>query len=60
MYYYLFLDKPWIISDVLSICVMGSLIKLFKVNSLKSGLEFLVPYLLINLIFCVYLILDVS
>lgn len=54
-YLYFHYQKPWPISDFISMCCMGSLIKLFKIKSLKTALEFITPYLLINTIFCVYL-----
>jgi hypothetical protein len=57
IYQYLYWLKPWPLSDAISICIMGSLLKLFKLHSMRAAVEFLTPYVLMNTMFCVYLII---
>lgn len=52
---YLWFQKPWFVSVLLSVCIMGSLMKLFKIASLKNALIFFVPWIIINVLSSIYL-----
>jgi hypothetical protein len=54
VYLYVHFEKPWFLSDLLSVFVMGSLIKLFKFSSFKDSLYFLVPNMLMNVVATIY------
>lgn len=40
---YLYYHKPWYLSDLMSIFLMGSFVKLFKLASMKDTLYFSIP-----------------
>lgn len=44
------LSKAWYLSDFLSITMMGTLVKIFKLNNLKSSFIFMIPCVLMDII----------
>ena len=58
MFGYLHWDKPWILSDILSICILGSLIKLFKIVSMKDSIKFFLPCTIFEI--CAFIYVSIS
>jgi hypothetical protein len=57
---YILLNKPWFVNDFLSILILHSLLKLLKLTSLKNGVFFFVPCLIIDMISSTILTLSVG
>ncbi|CAD8121393.1 unnamed protein product [Paramecium sonneborni] len=55
IFFYLYYDQPWFVSNLLSICILGSLIKLFKITSLKDALQFFIPIMIVDIFCSIYL-----
>ncbi|CAD8097615.1 unnamed protein product [Paramecium sonneborni] len=47
-------DEPWMISNILTIFLVGSSIKLFKITSLRNGLYFFIPCIIMDILFSIY------
>ncbi|CAD8102914.1 unnamed protein product [Paramecium sonneborni] len=47
-------NEPWIISNMLTIFLVGSSIKLFKITSLKNGITFFVPCIIMDILFSIF------
>ena len=45
---YMAFNKPWFVSDILTILILNSLLKIFKLTSLKDAVMFFIPCLLID------------
>jgi presenilin-like A22 family membrane protease len=59
MFVYVKWNKPWLISDVLSICIMGSLIKLFKIASMRDSIKFFLPCIIFDIMASTYATLSI-
>ncbi len=59
MFFYLYWDKPWFISDLISLCIMGSSVKLFKLVSIKDSIRFFLPVILFDIVALIYVIYTV-
>ncbi|CAK66095.1 unnamed protein product (macronuclear) [Paramecium tetraurelia] len=55
IFFYLYYEQPWFVSNLLSICILGSFIKLFKIISLKDALQFFIPLMIIDIFCSIYL-----
>ncbi|CAD8123266.1 unnamed protein product [Paramecium sonneborni] len=55
MFLYLYFEQPWFVSNLLSICILGSMIKLFKITSLKHSLQFFIPIMIVDIFSSIYL-----
>lgn len=55
VYLYIHFNKPWFLSDLLSVFIMGSMIKLFKFRSLRDSIMFLTPNIILNICAVIYL-----
>ncbi|CAD8130394.1 unnamed protein product [Paramecium sonneborni] len=47
-------NEPWIISNVLTIFLVGTSIKLFKITSLKNGISFFIPCIIMDILFSIF------
>ncbi|CAD8091589.1 unnamed protein product [Paramecium primaurelia] len=56
---YLATEQIWILSNLISICILGSLIKLFKITSLKDCLLFFLPIMAMDIFCSIYLALNI-
>jgi len=52
---YIIMQKPWFVSDLITFCLLGSLVKLFKLKSLRDGVFFYCPILVLDILVCFYL-----
>jgi len=46
---YDYLHQPWYISDIISICLLGSLLKIFKFFNMKNSVFFMLICLLTDI-----------
>ncbi|KAM3147275.1 hypothetical protein pb186bvf_000526 [Paramecium bursaria] len=51
---YIHYEKPWMISDFITLIMVGALIKLFKVTSLKDAIKFFIPCIIIDILLSTY------
>ncbi|CAK87807.1 unnamed protein product (macronuclear) [Paramecium tetraurelia] len=56
---YLATEQIWILSNLISICILGSLIKLFKITSLKDCLLFFLPIMAMDLFCSIYMAMTI-
>ncbi|CAD8173874.1 unnamed protein product [Paramecium octaurelia] len=54
LHLYVDFNEPWIISNLLTIYLVGTSIKLFKITSLKNGLHFFIPCIIMDIVFSIY------
>lgn len=59
MFSYWFWHKPWFVSDMISICMMGSLSKIYKFICMKDAVRFLLPCMIVDIAMFIYVVLEV-
>ncbi|CAD8114468.1 unnamed protein product [Paramecium sonneborni] len=56
---YMATEQIWILSNLISICILGSLIKLLKITSLKHCLLFFLPIMAMDIFCSIYLAINI-